>query len=190
MSELSATLDEAFNTQTEEGTPDFQPLPAGNYVATIVDAKVGPLKSGKGQAVLLQWEVQNGANQGRLIFDRVIVAHESAEAMKFGRRKLKDIADACGLKDFDHRPDGAAEQALLNLREDRAGRCGRVSAQEPGWTRQAECGAREDERRQAGLQRPNSILNETGNTGAGVAGLGGEGLGQWSSRPIYMTGTR
>ena len=99
MSELSTTLDEAFNTQTEEGTPDFQPLPAGNYVATIVDAKVGPLKSGKGQAVLLQWEVHGGANQGRLIFDRVIVAHESAEAMKFGRRKLKDIADACGVKD-------------------------------------------------------------------------------------------
>jgi hypothetical protein len=99
MSELSTTLDEAFNTQTEEGTPDFQPLPAGNYVATIVDAKVGPLKSGKGQAVLLQWEVQGGAYQGRLIFDRVIVAHESAEAMKFGRRKLKDIADACGVKD-------------------------------------------------------------------------------------------
>jgi hypothetical protein len=99
MSELTTTLDEAFNTQTEEGTPDFQPLPAGNYVATIVDAKVGPLKSGKGQAVLLQWEVQGGANQGRLIFDRVIVAHESAEAMKFGRRKLKDIADACGVKD-------------------------------------------------------------------------------------------
>jgi hypothetical protein len=98
MSELSTTLDEAFNTQTEEGTPDFQPLPAGNYVATIVDAKVGPLKSGKGQAVLLQWEVQDGANQGRLIFDRVIVAHESAEAMKFGRRRLKDIADACSVK--------------------------------------------------------------------------------------------
>src|SRR5215472_19254380 len=98
MSELSTTLDEAFNTQTEEGTPNFQPLPAGNYVATIVDAKVGPLKSGKGQAVLLKWEVQGGANQGRLIFDRVIVAHESAEAMKFGRRKLKDVADACGVK--------------------------------------------------------------------------------------------
>ena len=98
MSELSTTLDEAFNTQIEEGTPDFQPIPAGNYVATIVDAKVGPLKSGKGQAVLLQWEVQGGANQGRLIFDHAIVAHESAEAMKFGRRKLKDIADACSVK--------------------------------------------------------------------------------------------
>ena len=99
MSETSTVLDEAFNTQTEEGTPAFEPLAPGNYVATIIDAKVGPLKSGKGQAVLLQWQVQGGSNQGRLIFDRVIVAHESAEAMKFGRRKLKDIADACGVKD-------------------------------------------------------------------------------------------
>jgi uncharacterized protein DUF669 len=100
MSELSTTLDEAFNTQTEEGTPDFQPLPVGNYAATIVDAKVGPLKSGKGQAVQLTWEVEGDSKYaGRLIFDRVIVAHESAEAMKFGRRKLKDIADACGVKD-------------------------------------------------------------------------------------------
>jgi hypothetical protein len=98
MSELSSTLSEAFDTQNEEGTPAFEPLSPGNYVASIIDAKVGPLKSGKGQAVLLQWEVQNGANQGRLIFDRVIVAHESAEAMKFGRRKLKDIADACSVK--------------------------------------------------------------------------------------------
>jgi len=99
MSELSSTLSEAFDTATEEGTPAFEPLSPGNYVASIIDAKVGPLKSGKGQAVLLQWEVRDGANQGRLIFDRVIVAHESAEAMKFGRRKLKDIADACGVKD-------------------------------------------------------------------------------------------
>ena len=99
MSETSTVLDEAFNTQTEEGTPAFEPLAPGNYVATIIDAKVGPLKSGKGQAVLLQWQVQGGNNQGRLIFDRVIVAHESAAAMKFGRRKLKDIADACGVKD-------------------------------------------------------------------------------------------
>ena len=99
MTELTTVLNEAFNTATEEGTPAFEPVSPGNYVASIIDAKVGPLKSGKGQAVLLQWEVRDGANQGRLIFDRVIVAHESAEAMKFGRRKLKDIADACGVKD-------------------------------------------------------------------------------------------
>ena len=99
MGETSTVLSEAFDTSNEEGTPALEPLSPGSYVASIIDAKVSALKSGKGQAVLLQWEVQGGANQGRVIFDRVIVAHESAEAMKFGRRKLKDIADACGVKD-------------------------------------------------------------------------------------------
>jgi hypothetical protein len=99
VTELTTVLNEAFDTANEEGTPAFEPLSPGSYVASIIDAKVGPLKSGKGQAVLLQWEVQGGANQGRIVFDRVIVAHESAEAMKFGRRKLKDIAEACGVKD-------------------------------------------------------------------------------------------
>ena len=62
---------------------------------------MGPLKSGRGQAISLTWEVNDNSAKyaGRLIFDRVIVTHESAEAMKFGRRKLKDIAEACGVKD-------------------------------------------------------------------------------------------
>jgi len=99
VSELPTLLSETFDTANEEGTPAFEPLPTGNYVASITDAQVGALKSGKGQAISLTWEIQGGANHGRLVFDRVIVQHESADAMKFGRRKLKDIADACEVKD-------------------------------------------------------------------------------------------
>jgi hypothetical protein len=99
MSELTTVLSEAFDTANEEGSPAFEPVPVGTYVAAITDAKVGALKSGKGQAVMLTWEVESGPYAGRLIFDRVIVAHESAEAMKIGRRRFKDIADACGVKD-------------------------------------------------------------------------------------------
>jgi hypothetical protein len=98
MTELTTTLAEAFDTAKEEGSPDFEPIPKGQYVAIVTDAKVGPLKSGKGQAVQLTWKIEGGQYANRLIFDRVIVAHESAEATKFGRRKLKDIADACSVK--------------------------------------------------------------------------------------------
>lgn len=97
MSELTTTLGEAFDVEKEEGSPEFEPLPKGQYVASITDARVGALKSGKGQAVLLTWEIEGGKYANRLVFDRVIVSHESAEAMKFGRRKFKDIADACGV---------------------------------------------------------------------------------------------
>ncbi len=97
--EVTTTLSEAFDTANEEGSPAFEPVPAGQYVASITEATAGPLKSGKGQAVMLTWQIDGGEHTGRLIFDRVIVAHESAAAMKFGRQKLKDIADACGVKD-------------------------------------------------------------------------------------------
>ncbi|HVI14388.1 MAG TPA: DUF669 domain-containing protein [Pseudolabrys sp.] len=98
MSELTTTLSEAFDTANEEGSKEFEPLPKGGYVAVITDAKVGPLKSGKGQAIQVTWEVEGDEKYaGRLIFDRIIIAHESADAMKFGRQKLKDIAVACGV---------------------------------------------------------------------------------------------
>jgi hypothetical protein len=97
MTELSTVLNEAFDVQNEEGSPAFEPLPPGSYVAAITDAKVGPLKSGKGQAVNITWEVDDDKYAGRLIFDRVIVEHESPAAMKFGRQRFKDIADGCGV---------------------------------------------------------------------------------------------
>ena len=97
MAELSTVLNEAFDTANEEGSPAFEPIPEGRYVASITDAKAGPLKSGKGQAVTATWEVQGGEYAGRRVFDRIIVSHESADAMKFGRRKLKDVAAACGV---------------------------------------------------------------------------------------------
>jgi hypothetical protein len=97
MSELTTALTEAFNVDTEEGSPDFAPVPKGQYSATATDAKAGPLKSGRGQAVSVTLEIADGEYAGRLIWDRIIIAHESAEAMKFGRRKFKDLADACGV---------------------------------------------------------------------------------------------
>jgi len=99
MAELSTTLTEAFDTANEEGSKDFPPLPKGQYVASITKAEVGALKSGKGQAISATWEVEGGEHASRLIFDRIIVSHESADAMKFGRQKLKDIAVACGVTD-------------------------------------------------------------------------------------------
>jgi len=98
MSELSTHLNTSFDVANEEGTPAFAPIPKGTYVAFISDAKAGILKSGRGRAINVTWTIEGGAHNGRLIFDRVIVEHESADAMKFGRMRLKDICVACGWK--------------------------------------------------------------------------------------------
>jgi hypothetical protein len=99
MTETSTVLSEAFDTATEEGSSDFSPIPAGAYTAFVKRAEVEVLKSGKGQAVRIQWEIEDGQYAGRIVFDRCIVSHESSSAMKFGRQKLKDVCDAVGFFD-------------------------------------------------------------------------------------------
>jgi hypothetical protein len=99
MSELTSILSEAFDVASEDGTPAFEPIPAGTYVAAIKDIKAGPLKSGKGEAVMVTWEIEDDKYCGRLVWDRMILKHESIKAMELGRKKFKDLAEACGMKD-------------------------------------------------------------------------------------------
>jgi hypothetical protein len=93
----STTLETAFDTDTEEGTPPRQNLPAGKYVATITSASVGPTKNGRGVAVSLTWSIDEGEYEKRLVFQNVLIEHDSPEAQRFGRFMFADICKACGL---------------------------------------------------------------------------------------------
>jgi hypothetical protein len=59
MSEQSTVLDEAFDTENEEGTC-FDLLPPNKYTAEIDDAKVAVTKNGQGQGVNLRWRIVEG----------------------------------------------------------------------------------------------------------------------------------
>ena len=91
------TLDTGFDVDNEEGTPPLSLLPKGKYKAEITSATVGPTKNGKGQAVSLTWTITEGEYENRLLFQRILIQHESEEAQKFGRMKFKDLCAACGI---------------------------------------------------------------------------------------------
>jgi len=91
------TLDTGFDVDNEEGTPPLSLLPKDKYKAEITDATVGPTKNGKGQAVTLTWTITEGEYENRLLFQRILIQHESAEAQRFGRMKFKDVCAACGM---------------------------------------------------------------------------------------------
>jgi len=93
----STTLDEAFDVESEEGTPPRDLLPAGKYRAEISTATVGPTKNGRGQAVSLTWTIVGGDHDKRLLWQQILVQHESADAQRFGRQKFKDVCSACGI---------------------------------------------------------------------------------------------
>jgi hypothetical protein len=93
----STTLDEAFDVENEEGTPPRELLPVGKYKAEITTATVGPTKNGRGQAVSLTWTIIEGEHEKRLVFQNILIQHESADAQRFGRQKFKDVCSAVGL---------------------------------------------------------------------------------------------
>src|SRR5262249_764873 len=90
-------LDTAFDVEHEEGTSPLTLLPAGKYKAQIVTAIVGPTKNGKGQAVSLTWTITEGEYENRLVFQNILIQHESEEAQRFGRQKFKDVCSSCGI---------------------------------------------------------------------------------------------
>ena len=93
---MSNTLETAFDVDNEEGTPPRELLPGGKYKAEITTATVGPTKNGRGQAVGLTWCITEGDFEKRLVFQNILIQHDSADAQRFGRQKFKDVCVACG----------------------------------------------------------------------------------------------
>jgi Protein of unknown function (DUF669) len=92
----SEFLDVEFDTATEETTPPFAVIPTGRYTVQIVKATTGPMKNGKGVAVVLNWSITEGEFENRTIFQNIIIQHESVEAQKYGRMRFADVCQATG----------------------------------------------------------------------------------------------
>ena len=91
-------LDQPFDTDTEEASPAFAPIPRDLYTAVIVKAMAGPTKNGKGYQVSLNWSIIEGEYENRTIFQNILIQHESEEARKIGRQKFQDVCLALGVK--------------------------------------------------------------------------------------------
>ena len=89
---MSDTLTTPFETENEAGVDGL--IPEGRYPAEIVDAKVGSLKSGRGEAVDLTWVIEGGEYDGRHLWQKIILQHDSDAAQAFGRKKFKSLLDA------------------------------------------------------------------------------------------------
>jgi hypothetical protein len=96
----STTLDDAFDTANEAGTPPIKLLPKGRYTAEITKATIGPTKAGNAQMITLQWVITEGDYEDRVVFQTIIYQHvDSSDAQRFGRQKFKDVCFACGITD-------------------------------------------------------------------------------------------
>jgi hypothetical protein len=96
MSETSSEFE--FDPSTEEGS-HFDLIPKGYYKAEVVDASLSTTKNGKGTMLNLTWQLDTdgGDYDRRFVFSHILTQHESVDAMRFGRQRVKDLCVACGI---------------------------------------------------------------------------------------------
>ncbi|UQZ90858.1 hypothetical protein C4J81_17235 [Deltaproteobacteria bacterium Smac51] len=88
----------------------FDPVPAGEYQAHITDSDIANTKNGD-LMLKLSWTILEGPHASRMLFDRIMLSG-SDNAVDFGKRKLKTIADATG----HHNPNRIEDSEELHGR--------------------------------------------------------------------------
>jgi len=91
-----ANLDN-FNANDIEPTSDFEPIPAGKYLAVITDSEMKRTKSGTGHYLELVFQVIDGPYQGRLLWSRLNLDNPNTQAVQIAQGELSAICRAVGV---------------------------------------------------------------------------------------------
>jgi len=94
-----ALLKDTFITEETESI-SFDPIPAGNYEAQIVNSDLKVTKDGTGEYIALTWEVLDPEYAGRRIFDNLNIINKNEKAVAIAKSKLKQICEAMELAEF------------------------------------------------------------------------------------------
>lgn len=86
-----------FDANTVEPAGDFEPIPAGHYVAVITDSEMKPTKSGNGSYLQLTFQVLEGQYANRLLWARLNLDNANATARKIAQGELSSICRAVGV---------------------------------------------------------------------------------------------
>jgi hypothetical protein len=86
-----------FDASQVEPTTDFEPLPAGKYVAVITDSQMKPNKAGTGQYLELTFQIIEGPHKNRYLWARLNLDNPNATAVQIARAELSAICRAVGV---------------------------------------------------------------------------------------------
>jgi len=86
-----------FDARTVDPTTDFEPIPAGKYLAAITDSEMKETKSGSGQYLQLTFTVLEGEYKNRVLWARLNLDNHNATAVKIARAELSAICHAIGV---------------------------------------------------------------------------------------------
>ena len=100
-----------FDASTVDPMTEFEPIPAGDYLAQIVESEDRPTKAGTGEYLNLTFEIMEGDYQGRRVWARLNLKNPNPTAVRLA---IAELAAICRAIDVI-RPSESAELHLLPM---------------------------------------------------------------------------
>ena len=91
-----ATL-RGFDANQVEPTSDFDPVPAGKYLAVITESEVKVNKAQNGSYLQLTFQIIEGEFKNRFLWARLNLDNQNATAVKIARAELSAICRSVGV---------------------------------------------------------------------------------------------
>lgn len=88
---------QGFNANDVEPTTDFDPVPAGKYLAVIAQSEVKVNKAGTGSYLQFTFQIIDGEYKGRYLWARLNLDNPNDTAVKIARAELSAICRAVGV---------------------------------------------------------------------------------------------
>ncbi|MCO6455494.1 MAG: DUF669 domain-containing protein [Pirellulaceae bacterium] len=86
-----------FDANNVEPAGDFEPIPAGKYLAVITESEFKPTKAGTGSYLQLTFQITDGPCANRLLWARLNLDNPNETARKIAQGELSAICRAVGV---------------------------------------------------------------------------------------------
>ena len=86
-----------FDAATVDPATDFEPLPAGKYLAVITDSEMKPTKAGTGHYLQMTFQVIDGPFKNRLLWARLNLDNPNRQAVQIAQGELSEVRSALAL---------------------------------------------------------------------------------------------
>ena len=96
-----AQLGTTFDATTIEPNKPFEPVPAGQFPAQIVNSEMRLTKDGRGQYLWMEIDILDGPYAGRKLFDRLNLVNANPTTVEIAQRTLSAICHAVGKMQVD-----------------------------------------------------------------------------------------
>lgn len=83
-----------FNANEVEPSVGFEPVPAGKYLAVIIDSEMKPTRNGSGHYLELTFEIIEGDYKNRKVWARLNLENPNPQTVQIARADLSAICRA------------------------------------------------------------------------------------------------